>query len=501
MTIPAPDLVDSRTAAETLGVSDQRVRTLLRDGLLEGRQIGKQWITSLAAIEKYQSGHAPPQPKDKARSSKLVPKLKALSFFSGAMGLDLGLEKAGIHILMACESDKACRRTIAANRPDIGLLGDIWKYSVQDFRASAGLGDSDDIDIIVGGPPCQAFSTAGARRGFQDARGNAFLRYVDIILELKPRYCVIENVRGILSAPMIHTPHADRGPTWIPAPEERAGGALFHVIQRLRAGGYSVSFNLYNSANFGVPQSRERVILICSRNGEKVPYLVPTHSNDPSFGLPPWKTLREAFEGLDPTKGDHEVFPEDRLRFYRMLKPGQYWKHLPQHLHREALGGSLDAGGGKTGFLRRLDWDKPSCTLVTSPIMPATDICHPEEDRPLSVQEYKRIQQFPDDWIVCGSLADQYRQIGNAVPVGLGEAVGRAILAHMRGRVELPPSRFPFSRYKDTDDVSWERNTLAAKLHSKNESDSERRSNSAKATKRNTSPRQLALFDTSAVET
>jgi len=186
---------------------------------------------------------------------------------------------------------------------------------------------------------------------------------------------------------------------------------------------------------------------------------MPTHSQDGAFGLPKWSTLREALAGLNPKSGDHEVFPEDRLRFYRLLSPGQYWKHLPKEMHREALGGSLDSGGGKTGFYRRLAWDKPSCTLVTSPTMPATDICHPDEDRPISVQEYKRIQQFPDDWIVCGSLTDQYKQIGNAVPVGLGEAVGKLILAHMAGNAKHPPVGFPFSRYKGTDEVSWEVNT------------------------------------------
>jgi DNA (cytosine-5)-methyltransferase 1 len=120
----------------------------------------------------------------------------------------------------------------------------------------------------------------------------------------------------------------------------------------------------------------------------------------------------------------------------------KYWKYLPEELQREALGKSYFSGGGKTGFLRRLAWDKPSCTLVTAPNMPATDICHPTERRPLSIEEYKRIQQFPDHWEVCGSLKDQYRQIGNAVPVGLGEAVGRAILRHMAGEPEYPP---PFS--------------------------------------------------------
>ena len=458
---PIPDALTAREASERIGVSEQRVRTLLRSGALGGQQLGKQWLTTEAAVTAYLKDGPTQPPPDRKRKAGPLPELKALSFFSGAMGLDLGLEDAGIHVLLTCEVDKTCRRTITANRPDIGLLGDIWGYTADEIRAAAGLRPADDIDVIVGGPPCQAFSTAGARRGFHDARGNVFLRFVDLILELRPKFAVIENVRGLLSAPMIHTPHADRGQDWQPHPEERPGGALMHVLQTLRSAGYGVSFNLYNAANFGVPQSRERVIIICSRDGQKVPHLMPTHSQDGSFGLPTWRTLKDALQGIDPDAGDHAEFPEERLRFYRMLGPGQYWKHLPRELHREALGGSLDAGCGKTGFLRRLDWDKPSCTLVTSPTMPATDICHPTEDRPLSVQEYARIQEFPDDWVFSGSLTDRYKQIGNAVPVGLGEAVGRAVLAHIAGKEELPPNGFPFSRYKCTDDASWEANARA----------------------------------------
>ena len=456
-----PEAISAKQAAEKIGVSEQRVRTLLRAGALQGQQVGKHWLTTEAAVAAYLQHGAAKPPEDRKRKPGALPALKALSFFSGAMGMDLGLEKAGIHLLLACEFDKTCRRTITANRPEMGLIGDIWNYDAAQIREYAGLGADDEIDVMVGGPPCQAFSTAGARRGFADERGNALIRYVNLILEMQPRFAVIENVRGLLSAPMMHTPHAERGPDWQPAPEERPGGALMHVLSLLRAGGYGVSFNLYNAANFGVPQSRERVILLCSRDGAKLPNLLPTHAQDGAYGLPRWRNLREALAGLDPKAGDHEEFPEDRLRFYRLLGPGQYWKHLPKELHRAALRGSLDAGGGKTGFLRRLDWDKPSCTLVTSPTMPATDICHPEENRPLSVQEYARIQQFPDDWIFCGDIKDRYKQIGNAVPVGLGEAVGRAILAHIAGRDEQPPAGFPFSRYKGTDEVSWEQRTRA----------------------------------------
>jgi DNA (cytosine-5)-methyltransferase 1 len=491
MTIP--DSLSVKEASISLGVSEQRVRTLLRSGALPGKQVGKSWIVDPADVEAFKKNGAAAPPEDHPRKPGPLPKLKALSFFSGAMGLDLGLEQAGIHMLSACEMDKACRRTITANRPDIALLGDVWQYSANDIRKAAGLGPKDEVDVMVGGPPCQAFSTAGARRGFKDERGNVFLRYVELILELRPRYAVIENVRGLLSAPMSHRPHAERGEDWEPDPEEKPGGALLHILKMLRDGGYGVSFNLYNAANYGVPQVRERVVLICARDGSKVPHLAPTHAQDGSHGLRKWHTLREAV--ADVRGCDHVDFPEDRLRYYRLLGPGQYWKHLPEDLQKQALGKSYFAGGGKTGFLRRLGWDKPSCTLVTSPAMPATDICHPVEDRPLSVQEYKALQMFPADWVVCGSLTDQYRQIGNAVPVGLGEAVGRAILAHMKGKPQKAPEGFAFSRYKENDEVTWEAKTRKALGLAHDEP----KKKPAKAARKPKAPgvesRQIPLFD------
>lgn len=431
------------------------IPTLLREGVLSGQQIGKTWVVDPMSVNKQAAKKISDNPCDKLGQVKKTKSIKALSFFSGAMGLDLGLEKAGIDVVLACEVDKKCRQTILANKPEIALIGNIIDYTADDILKYAGI-KNEDVDIIVGGPPCQAFSTAGARRGFNDRRGNVFLNYIDLVLNIKPQYAVIENVRGLLSAPLSHRPHSERGNSNPLSNEELPGGVLRYIIDILKNGGYSISFNLYNSANFGVPQIRERVVLICNRDGDKVPHLNPTHSQDPSFGLPPWKVLREAIGDLQESSAEYINFPEERIRFYKMLKAGQYWKHLPADLQQDALGKSYFSGGGKTGFLRRLSWDKPSCTLVTHPAMPATDICHPEKNRPLSIQEYKRIQQFPDEWIVCGSIIDQYRQIGNAVPIGLGESIGRAIIDHMKGESINPPSNFPFSRYKETDDVSWE---------------------------------------------
>lgn len=393
---------------------------------------------------------------------KLKSDLVSLSFFSGCLGLDLGLEQAGIHQVLACEIDKSSRKSIQANRPDVPILDDILNYSAEDIRKLSGLSKKQRPTLIVGGPPCQAFSTAGKRLSFTDPRGNVFLRYIQLIEELQPEFAVIENVRGLLSAPLRHRPHDQRGDGFSPLDkDEMPGGALAHTIAWLKRIGYGVRFNLYNSANYGVPQIRERVILIASRDGTQLPYLVPTHSDDEQFGLPKWVTFRDAIKGLCESNMTGTNFPESRLKYYRMLGPGQYWKHLPKEIQEKAMGKAFFSGGGKTGFYRRVAWDKPSPTLVTHPAMPATDLAHPEKDRPLSIEEYKRVQQFPDNWIVEGGITDQYKQLGNAVPVGLGRAVGRAILDHLAGKKCVQQfNGFSYSRYKNTNDVSWYENWL-----------------------------------------
>jgi DNA (cytosine-5)-methyltransferase 1 len=138
-----------------------------------------------------------------------------------------------------------------------------------------------------------------------------------------------------------------------------------------------------------------------------------------------------------------------------MLSEGQNWRHLPENLQKEALGKSYFAGGGKTGFLRRLAWDKPSPTLVTHPAMPATDLAHPEENRPLSIEEYKRLQEFSDSWQLAGPLIEQYKQVGNAVPASLGRAIGSLILGLLNTEDMKSSADFPYSRYKNTSDHEW----------------------------------------------
>lgn len=382
-------------------------------------------------------------------------KPKALSFFSGAMGLDNGLEKAGIETVLACEFDKASRQTITANKPEIGLIGDITKYSSREIIEFSGLKDYSEIDIIVGGPPCQAFSTAGKRKGFEDARGNVFLKYLEVISDIMPRYAVIENVRGLMSSEMTVAIDDDVYREMSPDAKRTKGASLYYVKKRLERMGYNVSFNLYNSANFGTPQIRERVVIIGVLDDNPVQHLTPTHSEKPIPGLKPWKTFREAVEGLNHSSANYVTYNEKRLKYLRMLGPGQNWRDLPEEMQKEAMGKSYYLGGGKTGFYRRISWDRPAPTLVTSPTMPATDLAHPIENRPLSVEEYKRVQEFPDDWKLCGKLLDQYKQIGNAVPVGLGFAIGKTIINHINRMKTDIPEGFEFSRYKNTADKIW----------------------------------------------
>ena len=393
-------------------------------------------------------------------------KIKALSFFSGAMGLDIGLEKAGIDVILACESEKFIRETIKLNRPKIKVLEDINNYSAKEIRIEAGLKPKEKIDLIVGGPPCQAFSTAGKRLSINENRGVVFLKYLELIKELNPTYFVIENVRGLLSVPLKHVPHNKRNRKLKVAEEK--GGTLNYILNYLKKIGYKVSFNLYNSANFGTPQTRERIVIIGNKD-EKLPYLSPTHSQYGEFGLKPWNTFKSAVKGLHNINHEHVNFPESRLKYYRKLKEGQNWKNLSLKLQKEALGKSFYLGGGKTGFLRRLAWNKPSPTLVTDPMMPATDLSHPVEDRPLSIQEYKRIQEFPDNWKLSGNLRNQYKQIGNAVPVSLGKAIGKLIMQHMLKKKIRVINNFKYSRYLNTSDLDWH-NSINKKVTSNQKS-------------------------------
>jgi C-5 cytosine-specific DNA methylase/PD-(D/E)XK nuclease superfamily len=189
--------------------------------------------------------------------------LKALSFFPGYMSLDLGLEQEGVEILLACEIDPAARKIIEVNRPDIVLIEDIKKYSAVKLREKAELSPSEEIDMIVCSLPDRPFNKID-----NDERDNLFLMVVDLIIELQPKFVVIETHKGILAIEYLLSP----------------------IINKLEVTGYGVSFKWYNYTDFGSSQQQTRVITICNRDGKKPPYLTPTHANNVMCEPSEWRT-------------------------------------------------------------------------------------------------------------------------------------------------------------------------------------------------------------------
>ncbi|AFY90779.1 DNA cytosine methyltransferase [Chroococcidiopsis thermalis] len=358
----------------------------------------------------------------------------SISLFTGAGGLDIGMEQAGFHTVSIVEKDSDSAKTIALNRPYLknAVARDIQQIKASDLLEEGGcaidLGRSlrpGEIDLVTGGPPCQPFSTAGKRGSVIDPRGSLFMDFIRIVEQLQPRFFVMENVRGLLSAPIRHRPHLQRGMGYPPLEQdEMQGSALQVVLAEMKSLGYQVVYNLLEAADYGVPQNRERVIFIGSRESEAVTFPLPTHSNS-GISLPKWHTLQDALINLNDPQPEYTPYSNSRLKYLKLLKGGQNWRNLPDELKKEAMGGAYNSGGGKVGFYRRLSWNKPSPTVTTSPYQKATDMCHPEELRPLSVRECAKIQTFPDDWIFYGSTASKYRQIGNAVPILLAQAIGK----------------------------------------------------------------------------
>jgi DNA (cytosine-5)-methyltransferase 1 len=343
------------------------------------------------------------------------------------MGLDLGLEAAGFQTAGCLELDKKACATIRRNRPDLPLVADDIRNWTGDKLLSAFNLKRDEVGFIAGGPPCPSFSTAGKRQAFNDPRGQVMFDFLRIVNEIRPPFFIMENVRGILSASLTHVPLSRRnGKT-----AEGRGSVLKMLSATFDDMGYTVSVELVNAANYGTPQKRERVVFLGSRSGFQPTMPAAGYSRTESLFCPRWRTLWDAVEHLDDPAPEFIPFSKNRLRFLRLLKEGENWRSLPPHMQAEALGGAYTSTGGRVGFFRRLSFNEPSPTLPTSPVQKSTCLCHPTELRPLSVREYARIQQFPDNWIFEGSTADKYRQVGNAVPVGLGYAIGNALRRYL----------------------------------------------------------------------
>jgi len=243
----------------------------------------------------------------------------------------------------------------------------------------------------------------------------------------------------MLSAAIHHRPLTLRGPDDPPLEPEEVQGSAFKVIRSVLEDdlNYQLTFGLVDAADYGVPQNRHRLIVLGSRDHEfkstrLEQIVIPTYKGA-------WRTLRHALSGLREEPPRFLPYSADRKEIMDLVPPGKNWRWFRDNpaygsdFARQLMGGAWNADGGKVGFFRRLSWDKPSPTLPTSPIQKSTFLCHPEETRPLSVQEYAAIQQFPADFEFAGGIGQQYKQIGNAVPVGLGEAIGRGLLSIIGG--------------------------------------------------------------------
>lgn len=324
--------------------------------------------------------------------------ITGIELFAGGGGMALGLEQAGIEDLEFVEFNKPACDTLRANRPNWNVVeADIHEVDFTEYKGK--------IDLVSGGAPCQAFSYAGKRLGFGDTRGTLFAEFARCVKETEPKMFLFENVKGLLSH--------DKGRTF---------ATIQHVFQEL---GYQVEYKVLNAAYFGVGQKRQRLIVIGVRNDlkDKIQFEYPTPEDHMTV-------LRDVLQNVPDSP--YQPYSESKRKVMELVPPGGCWIDLPEDVAKEYMGKSYYSGGGRRGMARRISWDEPCLTLTTSPSQKQTERCHPDETRPFTVREYARIQSFPDDWKFEGSLSDQYKQIGNAVPVELARRIGVQIVSAIR---------------------------------------------------------------------
>lgn len=335
----------------------------------------------------------------------------SIELFAGGGGLALGLEQAGFHHLLLNEFEHNACETLRLNRPKWEVLeGDIHNVDFTPYR--------DKVDLLSGGFPCQAFSFAGKRLGFEETRGTLFFELARAVSEIRPKVLLCENVKGLQEH--------DNG---------RTLSVIADVIDEL---GYKlVPPRVLKAIMYKVPQKRERLILVAIRKDlvSKATYRWPS----PYHRV---MTLRDAFfagelYSTDVPDSEGQQYPEKKKKVMALVPMGGDWRDLPEEVAKEYMMGSYYLGGGKTGMARRLSLDEASLTLTCAPAQKQTERCHPLETRPLTVREYARIQTFPDDWTFAGNISSQYKQIGNAVPVNMASAIGRSLIRLLNDIEEL----------------------------------------------------------------
>ncbi len=390
-------------AANIIGKNKETLRRWDREGKLpaERETISNFRIYKKEQLELFPEFNDYIKTETEDNFVRPIKDFSVVELFAGAGGLAVGLEAAGIKCAVLNEIDKWACQTLRKNRPNWNVLeGDIKSYDFTEYENKA--------DIVTGGFPCQAFSYAGKKLGLEDARGTLFYEFARVVQEVKPKICIGENVRGLLS--------------------HEKGKTLEGMISILDEIGYRVvtPIRVLKAINFNVPQKRERLILVGVRKDIDINFTYPKPFQK-VFNLKDALKKGPLFE-KDVPESLGAKYPEHKKKVLDLVPQEGYWRDLPLDIQKEYMQKSFYLGGGKTGMARRIGWNEPCLTLTCSPAQKQTERCHPEETRPFTVREYARIQTFPDNWVFAGSASQQYKQIGNAVPVNLAKEIGYAIV-------------------------------------------------------------------------
>ena len=329
--------------------------------------------------------------------------MKSIELFAGAGGLALGLEQAGFEHIGLVEFNRDAAETLTINRPQWKVLcEDIEQVAQRDLEKEFNI-KKYELELLSGGAPCQSFSYAGKRLGLQDVRGTMFYHYATFLQKLQPKMFLFENVKGLLS--------------------HDSGRTFKTILNIFEDEGYVVTYKVLNAWDFGVPQKRERLITIGIRKDlvGKCKFDFPKEHNYKPV-------VRDIRLDINPDATQCARYSKNKEAVFALVPPGGYWRDIDPKIAKKYMKTCWNMGGGRTGILRRIGLDEPSLTVLTNPGMKQTDRCHPLEVRPFSVRENARLQSFPDEWVFCGKLSEQYKQVGNAVPVNLAKEIGLEII-------------------------------------------------------------------------